>query len=449
MEDALTEFAKSPAGVTRINLQAAGDGLKEKVMAAIDVRALVASLPVEVKDSGGVELTVRCTNPNHPDKTPSLNISTIKKTHRCLGCSHKGDIIGFYADVKQIKYSEALKELAATYGLLGEPKKTTRSLFDMVTNVFVRNRNKSDMIRSYLEERGIDHDLQEKFQIGYCFGNETSSIPADKLEEAKAAGVVWDDGRLAMGGRITIPIRANSGEIVGMAGRAFSARTKQSAKFINTKNTPRFRKGETVFGQHEASQAIYKAKEVVVVEGYFDVMVLHGAGICNVVGLMTSGGSEKSMAALWGSADRIVFCLDGDAAGRSGMIRSALSAAPSMPDGKSIAIIELDSGIDPDDFVLKHGAEAFQQKVTEATPLSVFLSNELAIACDMSLPEGRSKYLLQMTEAADQFERAPGFRDELKCEAEIMCVAHTLRAVAAKVGVPEEALDREIKRFRP
>lgn len=388
--------------------------------------------------SGGQEMVGKCCF--HEDDTPSLYVNPSEGTYCCRGCGATGNVVHFRAHMTGLDYNDAKMELAKELGLLQErvvdgPQRVLNMTFDRYRRAFAGCRNAQE----YAHKRGISPEIVEKFGIGYCWGNEFEKVDANFIADAKKAGLYSEkSGRSYLGGRLTFPIRKKNGEVIAFAGRTLERSSppvakpgdperKPPPKYLNTPETSYFNKSATLYGLHESKSGISKSGFALAVEGYMDVVMLHQYGFDNAVSIMGADANELAFETLWGMTNSLVFCLDGDEAGQKGTMRTVKKAALAMEDGQSISVAFIPDGMDPDEFVRAHGADAFADVMKSPVPLSKYLISEAARKYDLAVAEQRAAFQSEMKEAADLFPNAPRIGAELAREADFVCMAAIIR----------------------
>lgn len=388
--------------------------------------------------SGGQEMVGKCCF--HEDDTPSLYVNPSEGTYCCRGCGATGNVVHFRAHMTGLDYNDAKMELAKELGLLQErvvdgPQRVLNMTFDRYRRAFAGCRNAQE----YAHKRGISPEIVEKFGIGYCWGNEFEKVDANFIADAKKAGLYSEkSGRSYLGGRLTFPIRKKNGEVIAFAGRTLERsgppaakpgepERKPPPKYLNTPETSYFNKSATLYGLHESKSGISKSGFALAVEGYMDVVMLHQYGFDNAVSIMGADANELAFETLWGMTNSLVFCLDGDEAGQKGTMRTVKKAALAMEDGQSISVAFLPNGMDPDEFVRAHGADAFADVMKSPVPLSKYLISEAAKKYDLAVAEQRAAFQSEMKEAADLFPNAPRIGAELAREADFVCMAAIIK----------------------
>lgn len=399
--------------------------------------------------SSGKEVKGCCPLPHHQtDKTPSFFVNEEKNVFNCHGCRSGGNPIRFLSEVEGISYKDAFRILAKEAGMeLGSPKPADHRLeiLDKTRDLYHGKLLRHRKAQEYLSSRGISMETIEKFKMGFCYGDEFDSAVRDKkrklIDAALETSIVYEkEGKVRnlMRGRVVFPITDKHGQTIAFAGRVLPG-VADAPKYLNTHESPFFKKSETLFGLNLASRAISKEGFAVVVEGYMDVAMLHQVGVENSCAVMGGGANARAIKSLWSHTKRIVFCLDGDAAGEIGAYRSILAAADTIEDGQTIAVASLPAGMDPDEYAIKYGAAAFIDLCRDATPLAALMAERCGAEYDLSAPEGRVAYFKEIEESANFFKNSPGTISEIIREAEAkISVAVAVAALNEGNLVPEE-----------
>ena len=327
--------------------------------------------------------------PFHNEKSPSFTVSEDKGFYHCFGCGAHGDAIGFVMRAEKLSFPEAVERLAGEAGLdvpRASPEEAARfkaqaSLRDVTEAAcqWFEQRLRASEGRAaldYLRRRALSDETIQRFRLGYApeSGEGLKRALAVKNiteEQMLQAGLLKkpDDGRAPYGffrDRVIFPIGDRAGRIV-----AFGARTLGDAqpKYINSPDTPLFDKGRTLYAFSHARVAAADKREIVVCEGYMDVIALHQAGITTAVAPLGTALTESQLDMLWRVADEPILCFDADAAGQRAAARSALRALPMAGPGRSVRFAEITAGKDPDDLVREKGAGAMRAVLDKAVPL--------------------------------------------------------------------------------
>jgi DNA primase len=347
--------------------------------------------------------------PFHGEKTPSFSVSPAKGFYHCFGCGAHGTAIGFLMAYDNLEFPEAVEALAEMMGLEVPRESTGRAerkddndelyaLLREADQIYRAALRSSDRAIAYLKKRGIDGATAGRFGIGYApdawdtmlLKLGTSEARITKLMQAGLLSTN-DSGRRydRFRDRIMFPIRSARGHVIGFGGRVLDT---GEPKYLNSPETPIFRKGHELYGLFEARQNPGKPKAIIVVEGYLDVASLVQFGIENVVATLGTAMTAENMKRLTRLTDRVIFCFDGDRAGRAAAARAMEAALPfggGMVDLKFLLLPEKD---DPDTFVRAHGAEAFRELADRAVSLPEFLVDELDARVDFKNPGGRARF---------------------------------------------------------
>jgi DNA primase len=385
----------------------------------------------------------KCPSPDHEDDGPSFYVNTGKNLFHCHGCGITGNVIQLYAIMNGMEADDAKFTLGRELGVFNE--RVLDSAESMLSNAARRFsdqlKTKEDALSYLAGDRHLTQESIERFGIGFCWGREfmqIKEVPQQRM--AIDTGLAREEtGKSFMAGRIVFPVRDRSGRVVGFGGRLVPSEFRSNGpKYINSPETELFKKSELLYGAYEANSGISRSGYAVVVEGYMDVVTLHQEGVDNAVAVMGASANETSFRNLWSITKRAVFCLDADAAGQKGAMRSALAAAPTMKDGCEIAIAKLPSGMDPDEYVLQYGADAFRKLCDHGTPLSRFLMEARSAGFDLSYPEGRAAFLEEAKSVAAIFVEAPTIGEQIVAEARALNAAALVDFALQTTGLGED-----------
>ncbi|HUJ00147.1 MAG TPA: DNA primase [Usitatibacter sp.] len=365
----------------------------------------------------GANYTACC--PFHNEKTPSFTVSPSKQFYHCFGCGAHGNAIGFLMEYSGLAYPEAIRSLAETVGM---PVPETRSRYErpgasegpaltarmMDALTYYRSElKKSRVAIDYLKGRGVSGEIAARFGLGYApdgWQNLEAVFPDYATAALKDTGLVIDSDpgedhpeRKSrrydrFRNRVMFPILDARGNVIGFGGRVIGP---GEPKYLNSPETPLFEKGRELYGLYQARRAIRDANRVIVVEGYMDVVALAQNGVENAVATLGTATTPVHVAKLLKLADDVVFCFDGDAAGRKAAWRALEVSLPVLADGKVVRFLFLPVEDDPDTFVRREGREAFLAAASQAKPLSQFLFGELAARVDMASEEGRARFVAE------------------------------------------------------
>ena len=348
--------------------------------------------------------------PFHNEKTPSFTVSQTKQFYHCFGCSAHGTAIGFLMEYSGLGFVDAIKELASRVGMQvpeeearrphDGPKLTTLAeIMARAVKYYYEQLKRSEKAIDYLKRRGLSGEIAQRFGIGYAPDNWQgleAAFDDYSRPELQQAGLVIrnEQGRLydRFRDRVMFPIINQKGEVIAFGGRVIG---EGEPKYLNSPETPLFEKGRELFGLPQARQALRETNTAIVVEGYMDVVALAQHGVGNAVATLGTATTATHVQKLLRQVDRIVYCFDGDSAGRKAAWRALENSLEALPPQKSIGFVFLSAQDDPDSFVRDHGKAAFERLIAQATPLSEFLLHELMSRCEMSSAEGRARLVAE------------------------------------------------------
>ncbi len=347
--------------------------------------------------------------PFHDEKTPSFTVSREKQFYHCFGCGAHGNSIGFLMEYDNMGFLDAVEELAAREGL-DIPREATESsgpdyrplyeLMEQAARFFqwqLRKHPEAGRAVAYLKERGLSGEIAADFGIGFAppgWNNLMHHLGQNRegMERLRITGMLSeseDDKRYdRFRDRIMFPIRNHRGQIIGFGGRILG---DGKPKYLNSPETPIFHKGKELYGLYEARKALRKIERLLVVEGYMDVVALAQYGIRYGVATLGTATTKEHLERLFRTTSDVIFCFDGDRAGREAGWKALETALPLMRDGREARFLFLPDGEDPDTLVRKEGSEAFEQRIIKATPLSDFLFEKQQDQVDMASIGGRAR----------------------------------------------------------
>jgi len=345
--------------------------------------------------------------PFHSEKTPSFTVSPTKQFYHCFGCGAHGTAVGFLMEHGGLGFVEAVKELAQGLGMKVPEVRSEAAqrrseqgvtLYEVLLQAAQHYRARlkdAPQAIAYLKQRGLSGDIARRFGIGYAPEEWQGLAAAFSDYDGKAlaeAGLVKsnEDGRRydVFRNRIMFPIVDGRGNVIGFGGRILG---EGEPKYLNSPETPVFEKGRELYGLYQARRAIRDAGRVLVVEGYMDVVALAQSGIEYAVATLGTATTPLHVQKLLRQADEIVYCFDGDAAGRRAAWRALEMSLSQLADGKEVRFLFLPDGEDPDTYVRKNGRSAFEGLLGRSVPLSRFLIDELTGRVDLATAEGRAR----------------------------------------------------------
>ena len=385
----------------------------DDLTARADIVELIGSR-VELKKAGR-EYRACC--PFHNEKTPSFWVSPQKQFYHCFGCGAHGTALGFLMEYDKLSFPEAIEELASRLGLevpreaggvsAQDSAGSTQPLYDM--NLRVAKHYASVLpgdgrAKDYARRRGLTLETIEKFMIGFApnswnellkrFGSTESDrkvlfdcglVIERERTDSRTLDRYYDRFR----DRLMFPIRDSRGRVLAFGGRIID---QGEPKYLNSPETMLFHKGRELYGLYEVRQSRTSLKRLMVVEGYMDVARLHQAGVNYAVATLGTATTPEHLRRIFKLVGEVVFCFDGDRAGRAAAWRALGNALPEAREGRQIRFLFLPEGHDPDTLVGEEGREAFEKRIDGALPLSEYLASALAEQADLTHADGRAQF---------------------------------------------------------
>jgi len=384
------------------------DAFIDDLLARTDIVELVGSrIPIKRQ---GREYSARC--PFHDERSPSFTVSPTKQFYHCFGCGAHGTAIAFLMNYDRLEFMDAVEELAKRVGM--EIPKDTRSrnesgeskdlyaALDAATQFFQKQLLQNMAAQSYLDKRGVDAENRARFSIGYApdgFNALKDALGTDerrmKLLEKVGLFSKNDTGRIydKFRDRVMFPIHDRRGRVIAFGGRVLEKDREKDGnpKYLNSPETPLFHKGRELYGLWQVRQANSKIPRLIVVEGYMDVVALFQYGVTQAVATLGTATTPDHAELLFRNAADVYFCFDGDRAGRGAAWKAVESILPRMKDGRQAYFLFLPDGEDPDSIVRQEGADGFDLRLQQATPLSRFFFDELGKDVNLNTMEGKSR----------------------------------------------------------
>jgi DNA primase len=431
--------------------------IDELVGKADIVEIIGARVPLK---KAGREYRACC--PFHNEKTPSFWVSPVKQFYYCFGCGASGTALSFLMNYDRLPFVEAVEDLASRLGLEVPREAGTGSstapvvhddlyaLMGKVATFYAEQLGTTPHARAYAAKRGLDAQILERFGIGYApdswnevlkrFG--ASDVSRGKLMEtgliiAREKG----DGHYdRFRDRLMFPIRDARGRVIAFGGRIID---QGEPKYLNSPETPLFHKGRELYGLYEARQNRAPLTRLIVVEGYMDVVQLHRAGIAYAVATLGTSTTPEHLKRAFRLVREIIFCFDGDRAGRAAAWRALQNALPEATAGRELKFLFLPDGEDPDTLVSKEGKAAFEARYATALPLSEYFVTHLAESIDISHADGKARFV---AEARPLLERVPQgtYRELLldRLASAIGVTAERFLSIVGPMNTPESAAPR-------
>ena len=381
------------------------DSFLDELVSRSDIVDII-SARVPLKKAGR-EYKACC--PFHNEKSPSFSVSADKQFYHCFGCGAHGTVIGFLMQYEKMEFLDAVADLAQRAGLeLPREAQAPREpgsadLHDLMLRAarfFEQNLSDNARAQAYVQRRGIDASISAKFTLGYApdaweallkrFGGQED----DRRRLLQVGLILERSGERSSGfydrfrDRLMFPIRDSRGRVIGFGGRVID---QGEPKYMNSPETPLFHKGRELYGLYEARQARGDFKRLLIVEGYMDVVRLHQAGITYAVATLGTATTQEHLNKIFRITSEVVFCFDGDRAGRQAAWRALENALPLARDGRELKFMFLPEGHDPDTLVALEGPEMFENRLKQSLPLSEYLVQQLIAEVDLEHIDGRAK----------------------------------------------------------
>lgn len=413
------------------------------------VEVIGARVPLKKK---GREYAACC--PFHHEKSPSFFVSPDKQFYHCFGCGAHGTVLGFLMAHERLDFVEAVETLAAQMGLevpreggdapSEHPHAPLLAVLEDCAKFYQAELKRTPKAVDYLKRRGVSGETAAAFGLGYAppgFDSLERALKADSqtIDRLKRAGMLSEGEHARLYDRfrerVMFPIRDRRGRIIAFGGRVLN---DDKPKYLNSPETPLFHKGKELYGLYEARRALGRPDRLLVVEGYMDVVMLAQHGLREAVATLGTAVTREQVDLMFRHTAQVVFCFDGDEAGRRAAWRALESTLPQLRDGLDARFMFLPDGEDPDSLVRKEGAEAFRARIgRDALSFDAFLLGELAQqANDDGSPAARARLKAL---ALPLIQGMPaGVLREL-----------VLDALATRVGVPVERLQAEGGKVKP
>ena len=380
----------------------------DELLTRTDIVELIDSR-VQLKKAGR-EYKACC--PFHNEKTPSFTVSQVKQFYHCFGCGMHGTAITFLMDYEHMDFVEAVEELAHRAGLEvprdASPEShrpaVTQPHYELLEKISayyqqqLRAHPQAGRVVEYLKKRGLSGEVVARFKIGFAppgwdnLGKAFGSDPqTQKLLLELGLLIERDNDKGSYDrfrDRVQFPIQDRRGRTVGFGGRVLD---DSSPKYLNSPESPVFHKGQELYGLYEARKSVRQLRQLLVVEGYMDVVALAQFGINYAVATLGTATTADHLERLFRTAPEIVFCFDGDRAGREAAWRALENTLPVLRDGREARFLFLPDGEDPDSLVRKIGMEEFEKRIQSATHLSDFFFERLSSQLDTSSIDGRAR----------------------------------------------------------
>ena len=333
--------------------------------------------------------------PFHSEKTPSFVVSPSKQIYHCFGCGAGGDSIKFVMDYEHLSYPEAIEKLASTYGFrlnyTSSKKKQNNDILQKINDYYQSLLTHNKNATSYLLERGVYESSIEKFEIGYAPSSQQTIQWLNKnffnMQDAINLGIVGKNDNNNLYARfierITFPIYSPNGTIVGFGGRTI---TNHQAKYVNSPQTPIFDKSRLLYAYHLARNEIYKKKQILITEGYLDVIMLHQAGFSNAVATLGTALTKEHLPLLRKGEPKVIVAYDGDSAGINAALKASKLLSVSGFDG---GVVIFEQGKDPADMVKANEVDKLNEIFKHPKPFIEFVLDMIIRSYNLNDPKSK------------------------------------------------------------
>ena len=357
---------------------------------------------VEIKKAGK-EFKACC--PFHNEKTPSFTISPEKGFYHCFGCGAHGTALGFLMDYERLTFVEAIEEVAKMLGVSvpktkeniakSKERNSLKDLLQNISNYYEQNLKGSDKAIKYLKSRGIDGKTAKHYALGFSIDSwdditHKFGVTQEDKKKLLACGLLIekDDGGFydRFRNRLMFPIKNNKGEVVGFGGRIID---DEEPKYLNSPETSLFKKGELLYGLYESKKSIADKRKAIIVEGYTDVIGLYQNKIGNSLATLGTATTEIHINKIFRISDQIIFCFDGDNAGKKAAKKAMELCLPLVRKNKEARFLLLEDD-DPDEFIRNKGFKAFEKLIKEAQSMDEFLINLCNQESDINSIKGKA-----------------------------------------------------------
>lgn len=348
--------------------------------------------------------------PFHQEKTPSFSVNPEKQFYYCFGCGAGGNALGFIMDYERMEFREAIESLAQAAGIELPPEeadaapqvdhqKPLYEAMEKATRVYesqLRKHPSRVRVVDYLKQRGLSGEIARDFRLGFApegWDNLMTTLSSEEeIGQALTAGLLIqnDSGRKydRFRDRVIFPIVNQRGKVIAMGGRVLG---DGKPKYLNSPETPLFSKSHELYGLHHIRKFAKNLSRIVVVEGYMDVIALAQFGIHYAVATLGTSVGKPHLEMLFRRVDHVVFCFDGDEAGRKAAFRGMEAALPMMEDGRQVKFLFLPEGEDPDSVVRNKGSQHLEHLFDNADPLETFLFDQMAQGIDLNTMDGKAR----------------------------------------------------------
>ena len=375
----------------------------DDLVSRTDIVDLIDSY-IQLKKTGS-NYSARC--PFHDEKTPSFTVSPDKQFYHCFGCGAHGTAIGFLMDYERLGFLDAIEVLANRAGMQIPRTKTLSQeshsstdyeLLEQCNAYFQRQLRNHQNAIDYLKQRGLTGETAKRFNIGFAppgWNNLLDNLgkTTQQQQQLLELGLIVKNDQNKQydrfRNRVIFPIRDTRGRTIAFGGRVIDS--NESPKYLNSPESAAFHKGKELYGLWEAKQAHRRLDKILIVEGYMDVVMLGQQGINYAVATLGTAATANHVERLFRNTNEIIFCFDGDQAGRTAALRALQHTLPAMKEGHQARFMFLPDGEDPDSLVQQVGSEGFEELILKSMTLSEFFFHHLKEQTNVKTMDGRAR----------------------------------------------------------
>ena len=391
--------------------------------------------------------------PFHEEKTPSFTVVPTKQIYHCFGCGESGGIIDFIMKFDHLAFVEAIETVAGESGVSVVYDQTAKpvdsrfkrfnKLMSEVSDFYqsqLKNSAAKKKVVDYAKKRGISGSIAKRFELGFAPPGWTNLYDDFKrsdenVHDLEVMGLLVakkdkeSDYYDRFRDRLMFPIHNTKGSVIGFGGRVLS--DKDNPKYLNSPETPLFSKSKELYGLYHCRKYSRRIDYILVVEGYMDVIALHQQGITSVVATLGTATTPAHLQVLSRSAETIVFCFDGDKAGRDAAWKALKTSLPAITAGLLIKFLILPNGEDPDTLIKRESVKSFSKRINDAQTLSSFLFDHIKAQVPFNTIEGKTLFLEKTAELIN-LVTYPTYRQQL--------IEGVAQEVGQKIDQVEKAL---------
>lgn len=385
--------------------------------------------------------------PFHDDTNPSMSVSREKQIYKCFSCGASGNVFNFIMDYEHVSFREALVLLAQKTGIdIGNihiKKENNKyeefyQIYDLALKYFQNNINtvQGKIAKQYLMDRKIDDSIIKEFSIGLSLSNRDGLL--NVLTKKKYNNKLLNELGLTVNNydnfidRIIFPLWDVNGRVVGFSGRIYHKNSNQN-KYVNTKETPIFKKGQTIYNYHRAKEYARREKSIIIMEGFMDVIRAYTIGVKNVVALMGTAMTKEQVSLIKRLSNNVILCFDGDDAGRKATLANGDMLVKAGVN--HVKVIALENNDDPDTYIINNSEEKFKSLIDNAINYSDYKINSLKKGINFNSDIEKSEYINKV------IKEASSIKDEIRVEI-------ILKSLAKEFDLSYNTLEKRLMEFK-